>query len=96
MTRFRIDWNDEVDENGENQPPPFNTESESNQMVCSDGFDTKQSEVMAASTSGLSNGHDLLADRMVLSGSTIDHSHNSNFDGKLASLPKQEEVSMEM
>ncbi len=45
VTRFRIDWNDSssqegstggmevATENSENQPPSFNTESESNQMA---------------------------------------------------------------
>ena len=46
VTRFKIDW-DDSGENGENMPPPYNPETESNQMTVDQQQVSKLGNVLA-------------------------------------------------
>lgn len=91
VTRFRIDWNDAADgqpgddhvavsDNTENLPPPFHTESESNQMqlgiggdsLLRDSSNSNQGLGFGGLTGALPNGNAAAADKVVLNGSTTD------------------------
>ena len=105
VTRFRIDWNDTPTEQGasgentENQPPAYNTESESNQMgiELSGGGDSLKSD-KEGSNMGMTNGS--LSDKVILNGSTTDGNNmdigGAGFAPKSSTDSREEPSAMEM
>ena len=119
VTRFRIDWNDNPaegaagtsggagGENTENQPPPYNTESESNQMggmELGGGGDSLKGDKDSSSNmmppSSMSNGFSS-SEKVVLNGSTADGSNmdlggGGGFAPKTTTDSREEPSAMEM
>ena len=122
VTRFRIDWNDNPGaeggavagtsagtsgENTENQPPPYNTESESNQMggiELGGGGDSLKGDKDSSSNmmppSSISNGFSS-SEKVVLNGSTADGSNmdlggGGGFAPKTSTDSREEPSAMEM